>query len=84
MEQDTKPRDIPMNLSLIKQARTYSGEKTASSISVAGKTDSYMLKKEIRTLPNTIHKSKLKMDYRPKGKAIHYKTLRGKHRENTL
>ena len=27
-----------------------------------GKLDSYMLKNEIRTLPNTIHKNKLKMD----------------------
>ena len=27
-----------------------------------GKVDSYMLKNEIRTLPNTIHKDKLKMD----------------------
>ena len=28
---------------------------------VLGKLDSYMLKNEIRTLPNTIHKDKLKM-----------------------
>ena len=27
-----------------------------------GKLDSYILKNEIRTLPNTIHKNKLKMD----------------------
>ena len=40
MEQDRKPRDKPMYiwLSLIKEARIYSGEKTASSISGAGKT----------------------------------------------
>ena len=29
---------------------------------VLGKLDSYMLKNEIRTLLNTIHKNKLKMD----------------------
>ena len=39
---------------------------------------------EIRMLPNTIHKNKLKMDQRPKCKTRHYKTLRGKHRQNTL
>ena len=36
-----------------------------------------MQKNEIRTLPNTIHKNKLKMDSRPKCKTGHYKTLRG-------
>ena len=29
-------------------------------------------------------KNKLKMDSRPKCKTGHYKTLRGKHRKNTL
>ena len=44
-----------------------------------------MLKKnEIRTFSNTIHKNKLKVDERPKCKAIHYKSLRGKHRKNTF
>ena len=41
VEQDRKPRHKPMDmvtLSLIKEARIYSGEKTASSISGAGKT----------------------------------------------
>ena len=43
MEQDRKPRDKPMvTLFLIKEASIYSGEKTASSISGAGKLDSYM------------------------------------------
>ena len=37
-----------------------------------------MQKNEIRTLPNTRHKNKLKMNQRPKCKAGHYKTLRGK------
>ena len=49
-------------LYLTKEARTYHGAKTASSIDVLGKLDSYMQKNEIRTLPNTIHKDKLKMD----------------------
>ena len=56
MEQDGKPRDKPTHICshffLIKEARIYNGEKTASSISDAGN----------RTLPNTIHKNKLKMD----------------------
>ena len=41
MEQDRKPRDIQaymVTLSLIKEARIYNGEKTASSVSGAGKT----------------------------------------------
>ena len=41
IEQDRKPRDThaPMGtLSLTKEARIYNGEKTASSISGAGKT----------------------------------------------
>ena len=41
-EQDRKPRDkrmhIMVTLFLIKEARIYNGEKTASSISGAGKT----------------------------------------------
>ena len=32
-------------------------------------------------LSNTIHKNKLKMDYRSKCKTRKYKTLRGKHRQ---
>ena len=48
-----------VTLFLIKEARIYSGEKTASSISGAGKTEQLHVKNEIRTLPNTIHKNKL-------------------------
>ena len=51
-----------VTLSLIKEARTYNGEKTASSISGAGKTGQLHEKNEIRILPNTIHKNKFKMD----------------------
>ena len=46
-------------LFLTKEARIYNGTKTVSS---TGKLDSYMEKNEIRTLPNTIYKDKLKMD----------------------
>ena len=51
-----------VTLSLIKEASIYSGEKTDSSISGAGKTGQVHVKFEIRTLPDTIHKNKLKMD----------------------
>ena len=73
-----------ITLSLIKDARVYNEEKTTSSISGAGKTGQLYVKNEIRTLPNTVQKKKLKMDQRLKCKARHYKTLRGKHRQNTL
>ena len=49
-----------------------------------GELDSYMWRNEIRSFFNTIHKNKLKMDQRPKCKAGHYKTLRGKHRQHSL
>ena len=45
-----------------KEARICNGAKTASSISGAGKTGQLHIKEEIRTLPNTILKGKLKMD----------------------
>ena len=48
-------------LSLTKEARIHNEEKTVSSINNAGKTGQLCVK-EIRTLPNTIHKDKLKMD----------------------
>ena len=50
-----------VTLSLIKEARIYNGEKTASVISGAGKTGQLHVN-EIRALPNTIHKTELKMD----------------------
>ena len=49
-------------LFLTKEARIYSGAKTAFSINGAGKTGQLHVKNKIRTLPNTIHKDKLKMD----------------------
>ena len=54
-------------LFLIKEARIHNGAKTVSSINGAGKTGQLHVKKnELRTLPNTIHNDKLKMDWRPK------------------
>ena len=50
---------------MTKEARVYDGEKAVSSISGAGKTGQLHVKElEIRTLPNTMHKNKLKMDSR--------------------
>ena len=49
-------------LSLTKDARIYSGEKIVSSVSGSGKIEQLHVKNEIRTLPNTIHENKLKMD----------------------
>ena len=66
MEQDKEPRNKPMHLwvpyFLTKEARIYNGAKTASSINGAGKTGQIHVRNEIRTLPNTIHKDKLKME----------------------
>ena len=39
---------------------------------------------KLEQLSNTIHKNKLKMDYRSKCKTRNYKTPRGEHRQNTL
>ena len=47
---------------MTKEARIYNGEKTAYSINSAGKTGQLHVKNEIRTLPNTIYKNKLKID----------------------
>ena len=63
---------------LTKEARIYNGAKTASSINGAGKTGQLHAKNEFRTLPNTIHKDKLKMDERPTCKTRNYKTLKRK------
>ena len=49
-------------LSLTKEARIYHGEKTVSLISGAGKTGQPLVKNGTRTLSNTIHKNKIKMD----------------------
>ena len=71
-------------LSLTKEARIYNGEKTISLTSGAGKTGQPLIKEWNWTLSNTIHKNKLKMDWRSKCKTRNYKTPRGEHRQNTL
>ena len=53
---------IGIALNLIKEARIYNGEKAPSSINGAGKTGQLHVKNDIRTLLNTQHKNKLKMD----------------------
>ena len=45
--------------------------KIVSSIHGAGKTGLLRVKNEIKTLFNTIHKNKLKIDSRPKYKTRH-------------
>ena len=49
-------------LSLTKEAIIYNGKKTSSLTSGVGKTGQPLVKNETRTLSNTIHKNKLKMD----------------------
>ena len=49
-------------LFLTKEARIYNGLKTISLTSHAGKTGQPLEKNETRTLSNTIHKNKLKID----------------------
>ena len=49
-------------LILTKGTGIYNEAKTASLIMMLGKLDSFMLKNEISTLPNIIHKDKFKMD----------------------
>ena len=73
-------------LSLTRETRIYSGEKAISLTSGAGKTGQPLVKKknESRTLSNTIHKNKLKIDLRSKCKTRNNKTPRGEHRQNIL
>ena len=46
-----------VTLSLTKEVKIYNGEKTASSISGAGKTGQLFVKNEIRTPPNSVQKN---------------------------
>ena len=71
-------------VSSTKEARIYNGLKTISLTSGAGKTGQPLVKDETRSLSNTAHKNKLKMDKRSKCKIRNYKTPRGEHRQNTL
>ena len=49
-------------LPLTKEARIYNGEKTISLTVVLGKLVNHLQENETRTLSNTIHKNKLKID----------------------
>ena len=49
-------------LSLTKEAKIYNGEKAISLTSGAGKTGQPPVQNETRTLSNTIHKNKLKIN----------------------
>ena len=71
-------------LFLTKEARIYNGAKTASSINGAGKTGQPHVKEMKLEHFLTPYKGKLKMDLKAKGKTRNHKTLRGKHRQNTL
>ena len=53
-----------INLSTTEEIRMYNGEKKqeVSLVSGTGKTGQLCVKNEIRALPNTIYKSKLRMD----------------------
>ena len=63
------------NSSLTKQERISNGIKTVSSASGAGKTG---------PLSYTIHKNKLKMDERPKGKTGSHQNPQGESRQKPL
>ena len=66
MEQDRNPRNKPTHLwvpYLWQKRQEYSmRQRHPLQQMVLGKLDSYMKKNKIRTLPNTIHKDKLKID----------------------
>ena len=51
-----------VTLSSTKEARIYNGEKTIALTSGAGKLVNDLQNNETRTLSNTTHKNKLKMD----------------------
>ena len=59
-------------------------EKRVSSINSVGKREQLHAKESNWTTFSNIYKNKLKNDSRPKYKTRHNKTLRGKHRQNTL
>ena len=56
------PEINPRTLSSTKEGRICNGEKTTCLTSGEGKLVNHLQKSETRTLSNTIHKNKLKMD----------------------
>ena len=71
---------------MTKGAIIYNGEKAVPSINSAEITEQLLVKtkkNEIGTLLGTIHKIKLKMEFRSKYKTGYCKTLKG-NRQNTL
>ena len=65
-EQDRKPGNKSMYLwstSLCQRKQQYIIEKTVSSVSGVGQLESNIQKNKIITLPNTIHKNKLKIHW---------------------
>ena len=87
MEQDRESREkthAPMGtLCLTKEARIYNGSKITSSISGAGKLDSYEQKKEIEYFLMSYTKISSKWIKNLKVRPETIKLLRGKHRKNT-
>ena len=69
---------------MTKEAKIYNGKKTASSISGAGKTGELHVKKMKLEHPLTPYTKQAQNGLKPKCKPVHYKTLREKHRQNTL
>ena len=47
---------------MTKETKIYNVEKTVSSTGSSGRTGQLHVKNEIKTLPNGIHKNKLKFD----------------------
>ena len=67
---------------MTKEARTHKEEKQVSSISGAGKTGQLHVKKLEHSLIQFIKVNSKWIKERPK--TAHYKTPKGKHRQNTL
>ena len=68
----------------LKSKDTKKKKKKVWHLNGARKTGHLSVKEWDLNTSNTIHKNKLKMDYKLKCKARNYKALRGKHRLYTL
>ena len=67
-----------------KAGKNIQWKKDAPQQVVLGKLDSNMWKNEPRSLSYAIHKSKLKMDERPKCETRNYQNPRGENRQQPL